>query len=134
MNQKIVGYITSNHLRDGYFPHQFQNLLIKNFVESNNAIFLLSWTGYKDRPTLAFDSLLLENFYSGICFYSMEQILQFPDPLNYLYALKSRKIWVGFAKESLFFHNDIGFKAVLKILWLMSCVSQDDPPEILENL
>lgn len=132
MNQKIVGYITSNHLRDGFIPHQLQNLLIKNYIESLGSVFLLSWTGYKNTPTLVCDSLLLENFYDGICFYSLEQIMQFPEPLDYFYKLKNKKIWVGFAKENLFFYDDESFEYVLKIAWLIGCTSCEYS-ENLEN-
>lgn len=133
MNQKIVGYITSRHLKDGFIPQQMQNLLIKNFLENLKHNFLLSWTEYKGAPSLVFDSLLLENFYDGICFYSLEQIFYFDDPLNYLYKLKNKNIWIGFAREGLFFKGDSSFDIVLKTWWLLKCISFETNPT-LESL
>ena len=123
MNPKIVGYITSSQLRDGFVSQQVQNLMIKNFLENLDYDFLLSWTEYKETPSLVFDSLFLENFYDGICFYSLQQIFKFSKPLEYLYKLKNKKIWVGFAQEGLFFNSDLSFETVLKTWWLMTCTS-----------
>lgn len=122
MNERIVGYITSSHLKDGFVSQQVQNLLIKNFLENQKKTFLLSWTEYKTAPSLVFDSLLLEEFYEGICFFSLEQTFHFTEPLEYFYKLKNRKLWAGFAREGLFFYDESSFEAVLKTWWLMRCV------------
>lgn len=118
MSQKIVGCITSSSLREGFIPHHIQNMMLKNYVESHGNSFLLSWTEYKDNPSLVGRSLLNENFYDGICFYSIEQIFNFTDALEFLYELKRRNIWVGFAKEHLYFKAEHQFESVLKIWWL----------------
>lgn len=123
MNLKIVGCITSSPLKEGYIPHHLQNLLIKNFVENSGSSFLLSWTEYKSDPFLACRSLLTENFYGGICFYSIEQLLLYPQPLQFLYDIRKKNIWVGFAKENTFFNDQISFDSTLKLWWLIQCIS-----------
>ncbi len=125
MNQKIAGYVTSDRLKSGYIPQHIQNLLIKNYIGAQANIFLLSWTEYKDRSPLVLDSLLNETFYDGICFYSIEQLLPLSNSLEYLYALKKRNLWIGFAKEGLHFDGDQNFDPVLRIWWLLSSFSQD---------
>lgn len=71
---KTVGYITSDPLKLGYISHLNQNQKNKRFVESQQYQFLLSWTEYKGKAFFVLRSLLLENFYEGICFYSIEQL------------------------------------------------------------
>lgn len=123
--QKIVGYITSSPLQQGFVSHQLQNLLIKKTLDSYEHIFLLSWTEQKAPNNFIFENLLKENFYTGICFFSLEQVLDFPEPFKMLRYLNDRKLWIGFAKENSFFSNAEQFEKIFKTAWLMSTLRKN---------
>ncbi|MEK6577850.1 MAG: hypothetical protein AABZ55_01370 [Bdellovibrionota bacterium] len=120
MQKTVLGYITSNSLRDGFIPHQIQNLLIKNFVEAQGHRFFPSWSEYKDSRHIVFESLMVESFFTGICFYSIEQYLRLPDPMGALKRLSARKLWIGFARENMSFMANDPDVQFLKLAWLMS--------------
>ena len=123
----IVGYIASDPFADGFVSHQVQNASIKNFLNLQNKNLLLSWAEYQNQGGTVFKSLLKEDFYQGICLFSMEQLWQlksFPNPLE---VLKKRCSWVGFARENIFFENENDFKKVCKLLWLKKQVAKESP-------
>lgn len=123
--QKIVGYITSSPLQQGFVSHQLQNLLIKKTLDLYGHTLLLSWTEHKESKNFIFESLLKENFYTGICFFSLEQVLNFPEPFKMLQYLKDRNLWIGFAKENSFFSNAEEFQKIFKTAWLMSTLRKN---------
>lgn len=96
---KCVGYITSDPLKSGFIPHSVQNLSIKNFLFKKQCEFILSWTEYKNHSQLAFRSLCQEDYYDGICFYSLEQLADMPASRYTLQRLVERRKVIGFARE-----------------------------------
>lgn len=128
----IVGYITSNAFSDGFVSHQIQNAAIKNYIASKKKNLLLSWTEYKGNLAQVFESLLQEIFYQGICFYSLDQIEQMPNPEKALKILKDRNIWIGFAKEQIFFNGEDGFHEVRKLMWLKAEVEKSQSEKLWE--
>jgi sporadic carbohydrate cluster protein (TIGR04323 family) len=118
MGLKIVGYITSDSLNSGFIPHQMQNANIKHFTEEEGHQFLLSWTEYIGKAPMVFKSLLQENFYEGICFYSIEQLNHIENAGNLLKFLSQQNYWIGFSREKLFFQGENGLSNVSKLWWL----------------
>ena len=117
--KKAVGYIASDSFQNGFVSHQFQNQTIKNFLSNQNYIFMLSWTEYKGCAPQVLKSLLQENFYDGICFYSIEQLLVVSDASALFQQLKNSGAWIGFARENIFFEGQHGFNDCLKLWWLL---------------
>lgn len=124
-NLNVVGYITSEPFSDGFVSHQIQNSTIRSYIAQNQKNLLLSWTEYVGKSNIVFDSLQIENFYQGICFYSMDQLWQMKNPFEVLETLRKRNIWIGFAKESAAFTASVGYREVLKLFWLKTQVEQN---------
>jgi sporadic carbohydrate cluster protein (TIGR04323 family) len=115
---KIAGYITSNSLKKGFIAHNIQNNQIRSFVQMQKHNYLLSWTEFLNKCPFVFNNLLQENFYNGICFYSIEQLYDFPNSIDLLINLSKSNLWIGFAAEGLFFQSDYKFDQVLQIFKL----------------
>ena len=96
----IVGYIsTGSNFAYASPPHAVQNLVIRKFVEDLKMSYLLSWSEFNKLGPMVFKSLLQENFYSGICFFSINQLYESTD---YISLLKNmRTPWLGFASEKI---------------------------------
>jgi sporadic carbohydrate cluster protein (TIGR04323 family) len=112
---KIVGYITSDFLRKGFVAQQIQNMSIRKFLEERRLQYLLSWSEYKGKAPFVLTSLLQENFYEGICFYSVEQLYTMANLQECLTQIKSRELWLGFACES-FVVDDV--QEALSFIWM----------------
>jgi hypothetical protein len=67
-----------------------------------------------------FNSLLEESFFDGICFYSLEQLYNFPDAMNLLKQLSQGELWIGFAAEKIYFRNKINFDNTSQLYLLKS--------------
>jgi sporadic carbohydrate cluster protein (TIGR04323 family) len=106
----MVGYITSDYLDLGFTSHQIQNMTIKSFVSDTNNDFVLSWTEYKNNSKLAWNSLLEEKYYNGICFYSWEQLNHFKNINMLIETLIKKKILIGFAKEKILIKDQESLK------------------------
>lgn len=96
----VVGYIsTGSTLGFTHPPHSVQNLVIKKFVEDLKMSYLLSWSEFNRLAPMVFKSLLQEKFFSGICFFSINQLCE---STEYISLLKNiRKPWIGFASEKI---------------------------------
>lgn len=124
---KIVGYITSDPMYLGFVSHQHQNQIIKNFVEEREHQFLLSWTEYKGASPFVFRSLLKESFFEGICFYSIEQLESTRESMNWIQRLSETGLWIGFAREGVFFQGALGLDEVKRLAWLKRTLDQKRP-------
>lgn len=118
MGLKIVGYITSDSLRTGFIPHQMQNGSIRQFVEEEQHQFLLSWTEYIGKAPLVLKSLEQESFFQGICFYSLEQLDHIENAREILKHFLKKNLWIGFAREKIYFQNEAQLENVIQLLWL----------------
>ena len=121
---KFVGYITSDSLSNGFIPHNIQNLSIKNFLIKKEHIFLLSWTEYKNHSQLAFNSLIEENYFQGICFYCWEQLQNITDVQTKLRELLSRGILLSFAREGILIETKEELEAFFENYFLANCIQQ----------
>jgi sporadic carbohydrate cluster protein (TIGR04323 family) len=121
---KFVGYITSDPLSSGFVPHNIQNLSIKNFLNKNEHEFLLSWTEYKNKSQLAFNSLYEENYFEGICFYSWEQLSSLTDIQSKLVNLIERGTMLSFARENLWVKNFEELELFMENYFLSRCIIQ----------
>lgn len=128
----IVGYITSDSLTRGFIPHAFQNFQIRSFVQNSGHNYLLSWTEQKKMSPFILNSLLEEDFYDGICFYSLEQLFLFPKSLNLIMNLSQKKIWVGFALEKLSVEGEQGLQGLIQLYKLKKLI--EGPRQDLERL
>jgi sporadic carbohydrate cluster protein (TIGR04323 family) len=129
---KIVGYITTDSLNAGFIPHQIQNITIKQFTEDQGHQFLLSWTEYINKAPLVLKSLLQENFYEGICFYSIEQLNHIDHASDLLKLLSEKNYWIGFSREKKIFRGKNGLTDVLELWWLKK--NSEGPRKDLTNL
>lgn len=120
---KIVGYITSDPVGKHKVAFSIQNRIIKEFVETSGKTFMLSWTEASQMAPWMLESLLLENFYEGICFFSLHQLLHCPDPLEQLQKLKEKNIWIGFAQEQCFLQGEVGFRDTVTLVSLLQWTS-----------
>ncbi len=129
---KVVGYITSDPLHEQYIPFGMQNRIIKEFVEGQGKTFMLSWTEARQMAPWMLDSLLQENFYQGICFYSLDQLLSIPQADDYLARLSTLNIWIGFALEKLSFRGNENLMEVVSLLHLkkLSSFPRKDLPHL----
>jgi len=132
---KIVGYISSDYLKKGYTPHNIQNIQIRSFLKELNHTFLLSWTEYSGMCPFVFNSLLEEDFYDGICFYSIEQLFNFPEPLNQIKKLAELNIWIGFANEKIAINSKTDIEEAQRLLLLKSVAegSREDLKFLWDN-
>ncbi len=82
-----------------------------------------------------FNSLLEEDFYDGICFYSIEQLFNFPEPLNQIKKLAELNIWIGFANEKIAINSKTDIEEAQRLLLLKSVAegSREDLKFLWDN-
>ena len=126
----VVGYTTGDELFHGYPQQSVQNLAVRRFVESRGHTFSLSWAEKKGATPFMLRSLLVEGFYQGICFYSLEQFAHFDSPYEWLERLAEKSQWVGFAAEELCFSDVAGKEAARRLLWLKLNVERNPHEQV----
>lgn len=114
--KKIVGYISSDLIKGGVIPQSLQNLAIRNFISKNEGIFLQSWTEHHGRSPYMLEALLSQNFYDGICFFSIEQITHLEDVGQMMTNCFERGLWLGFALEEMKIESKEELESLLKII------------------
>lgn len=122
--KKIVGYITSSLNNGNYISHANQNLVIKNFLDSINVQYLLSWTEFKNGAPAVFLNLLDEKFYDGICFFSIDQLLESATLEACIF--QQQKNWIAFANEKIIINDKLSFEFFEKI-WKVKSVLNMTP-------
>lgn len=92
--KKLRGYIFSRPFFEERVPQHIQNIVIRNYCEKNNILFLLSFTEYTMKnSSLMLDSIIKNlNKIDGIVFYSFFQMPTF--------ASERKKIYNKILKEN----------------------------------
>lgn len=123
----IAGYVTSDVLPSGFFSHQVQNFATRRFVEAQGHAYSLSWTEFKSRAPMMLASLLEEDFYEGICFYSVEQLSTISDAFEWIAKIRGRGLWLGFAREALTVTDAESVEKIRSLVWLKKNVEGPRP-------
>tara|TARA_Y100000591_G_C21791975_1_gene677091 strand:- start:249 stop:671 length:423 start_codon:yes stop_codon:yes gene_type:complete len=109
MKKKFRGYIFSRPFFGERAPQHVQNLVIKDYCEQKDYLFLLSFTEYRmSNSTLMLQSLLKDlKKIDGIVFFSLFQL-----PENQSFRMKllkkilKQKKEIHFAVEKIIFNNE----------------------------
>lgn len=85
--KKLRGYIFSRPFFEERVPQHIQNMVIRNYCEKNNILFLLSFTEYTMKnSSLMLDSIIKNlNKIDGIVFYSFFQMPTFSSERKKIY-------------------------------------------------
>ena len=103
MSKVLKGYIFSRSFMGERVPQSVQNLVLRNYCESNNFIYQLSTVEYCMKDSFLHLNNLLKNLnlYSGLISYSLFQLPEKPNKRYYLLKnLISKKKVFHFAVEN----------------------------------
>lgn len=103
MSKVLKGYIFSRSFMGERVPQSVQNLVLRNYCESNNFIYQLSTVEYCMKDSFLHLNNLLKNLnlYSGLISYSLFQLPENPNKRYYLLKnLISKKKVFHFAVEN----------------------------------
>jgi len=108
MKKKFRGYIFSRPFFGERAPQHIQNLIIKDYCEQKNYLFLLSFTEYRmNNSTLMLQSLLRDlKKIDGIVFFSLFQLPEEQSfRIKFLKKILKQKKEIHFAVEKIIFNN-----------------------------
>lgn len=112
-NKKVRGYISARDIDGSIVSHKIQNLVIRDFCQSNNFSYLLSSVEYKMRKSFLILQDILSEIKSldGIVMYSMFQV---PTEIEYRKKLFKdiikKKKFISFAVENIIIKNQKDLK------------------------